>query len=63
MSSDQDGSSKLAFHKYDVALTVIRELRQKGHTALLAGGCVRDILMRRRAQDYDIVTSARPEEV
>jgi poly(A) polymerase len=63
MSSDQDGSSRLAFHKYDVALTVIRQLRAKGHTALLAGGCVRDILMRRRAQDYDVVTSARPEEV
>ena len=62
MSTEHSGS-QLAFHKYNTALTIIRQLRQKGHTALLAGGCVRDILLRRRAQDYDIVTSALPQEV
>lgn len=63
MSPEPNGTSMQVFHKYDQALTIVRTLRQKGHTALMAGGCVRDILMRRRPQDYDIVTSARPEQV
>ncbi|RYD44228.1 MAG: CCA tRNA nucleotidyltransferase [Verrucomicrobiaceae bacterium] len=34
-----------------------------GHEALLAGGCVRDKLLGREPKDFDIATSARPEEV
>jgi poly(A) polymerase len=30
---------------------------------LLAGGCVRDMLLRRTASDYDVTTNARPEDV
>ena len=38
-------------------------LSQAGHEAYFAGGCVRDALMGREPKDYDIATSARPEEV
>jgi len=46
-----------------LALKIIRRLRRKRYEALLAGGCVRDRLLGRRAQDYDVATSARPGEV
>ncbi len=46
-----------------LAILIIRRLRSAGHEALLAGGCVRDRLLRRRPKDYDVATSARPDEV
>jgi poly(A) polymerase len=42
---------------------VIRVLRRAGHQAVLAGGCVRDMLLGIRPADYDVATSARPEQV
>jgi len=45
------------------ALWVLRRLRQAGHEALLAGGCVRDMLLGRKCSDYDIATSAAPDEI
>ena len=45
------------------ALYVVKCLRQKGFAALFAGGCVRDMLLARRANDYDVVTDAVPEEI
>jgi poly(A) polymerase len=45
------------------ALYVVKCLRQKGFAALFAGGCVRDMLLGRRANDYDVVTDAVPEEI
>lgn len=41
----------------------MRRLRQEGHQALLAGGCVRDMLMDRQPKDYDIATNAKPDEL
>jgi len=38
-------------------------LRDAGHQALLAGGCVRDLLLRREPVDYDVATDATPDEV
>jgi poly(A) polymerase len=49
--------------RYDAAMKIVNRLREAGFDALFAGGCVRDLLMRRRPKDYDIATSARPEEV
>lgn len=49
--------------KPDSAISIIRELRRKGHEAYLVGGCVRDMVMHIEPSDYDIATSARPEEV
>jgi tRNA nucleotidyltransferase/poly(A) polymerase len=45
------------------AIRVIKTLRERGYEALFAGGCVRDMLLGRPAKDYDVATSARPEEV
>lgn len=45
------------------AIKIIRVLRDNGFQALLAGGCVRDMLLGRLASDYDVATDARPEEV
>jgi poly(A) polymerase len=45
------------------ATSVIQTLKAAGHLALLAGGCVRDSLLGKTAKDYDVATSARPEEV
>ncbi len=47
----------------DLAIDNIRRLREGGYSAYLAGGCVRDELMGIEPKDYDIATSARPEEV
>ena len=38
-------------------------LRAAGHIAYFAGGCVRDLLLGKIPKDFDIATSARPEEV
>ena len=45
------------------AFFIVQRLRQEGHEAYFAGGCVRDMLLDKRPQDYDIATSARPEDV
>jgi tRNA nucleotidyltransferase/poly(A) polymerase len=45
------------------AIEVVRKLRDAGYVALWAGGCVRDQLLGREPKDYDVATSARPEQV
>ena len=47
----------------EAAYKVVRQLHKEGHTALFAGGCVRDRLLNRPAKDYDVVTDAVPEQV
>ncbi len=46
-----------------VAREVAAQLRAAGFEAYFAGGCVRDLLLGRAAKDFDVATSARPEEV
>ena len=45
------------------AMWVIRRLRRAGFEALLAGGCVRDLLLGARPVDYDVATGATPAQV
>ena len=45
------------------ALKVLYRLRKFNHTAYLVGGGVRDLLLRRHPKDFDIGTSAHPNEV
>ncbi|PIE34950.1 phosphohydrolase [candidate division KSB3 bacterium] len=45
------------------ALRILRTLHDHGFPALWVGGCVRDMLMGKEPGDYDIVTSASPEDV
>ncbi|MHC4240069.1 MAG: CCA tRNA nucleotidyltransferase [Planctomycetota bacterium] len=45
------------------AVKIIRRLRRNGYQGLLAGGCVRDMVLGRRAKDFDVATDARPKDV
>lgn len=45
------------------ATELASSLRDAGHLALFAGGCVRDGLLQREPKDYDIATSATPQQV
>jgi len=56
-------ASKYSMTNRQTAIKVVKVLRRNGFEALLAGGCVRDMLLRRRAKDYDVATDARPDEV
>lgn len=47
----------------NAARRIVEVLRSAGHEAYYAGGCVRDLLLGKTAHDYDIATSARPDEV
>jgi poly(A) polymerase len=45
------------------ARSIVERLRAEGFEALYAGGCVRDHLLGAEPHDYDVATSARPEQV
>ena len=45
------------------AVEIIGKLQEEGHIAYLAGGCVRDMLRGEIPKDYDIATSALPEQI
>lgn len=45
------------------ALQVVDKLHQAGYEAYLVGGCVRDGLLGMEPKDFDVATSARPEQV
>src|SRR3954470_6394784 len=45
------------------AAKVVQRLRRYDHTAYLVGGCVRDLLLGRRPKDFDVATSATPNQI
>lgn len=45
------------------SLQIIEILKKAGHEAYWAGGCVRDMLLGIQPKDFDIVTSAKPDEI
>jgi len=45
------------------ALKVLYRLNESGYEAYLVGGCVRDLLLGREPKDFDVATSATPEQV
>lgn len=49
--------------RFNVAMNLIEALSSAGHEAYLVGGCVRDMLRFVTPKDYDITTSATPEQV
>lgn len=65
------GAPRPAIHAHPIdidridpdAVKVLRRLTRAGYTAYLVGGGVRDLLLDRRPKDFDIATSARPNEV
>lgn len=50
-------------NNFDKAKKIIKRLKRKGYQALLAGGCVRDMLLNKEPNDFDIATSATPDQV
>jgi poly(A) polymerase len=46
-----------------LARAIVERLRAAGHAAFLVGGCVRDQLLGRPAKDFDVATSARPDDL
>jgi poly(A) polymerase len=49
--------------QFDAALEILTTLRAAGYEAYLAGGCVRDLLLGREPEDFDVATSATPDVV
>lgn len=52
----------------DIKLTqdveyILNKLKEAGHESYVVGGCVRDSLLHRDLKDWDITTSAHPEEI
>ncbi|MBL8210682.1 MAG: CCA tRNA nucleotidyltransferase [Bryobacterales bacterium] len=47
----------------ELAVELVAALRERGYAAWLVGGCVRDELLGIEPKDYDVATSARPDEV
>lgn len=45
------------------ALNVVHTLIKAGHTTYFVGGCIRDLLVNETPKDFDISTSAKPEEI
>jgi poly(A) polymerase len=45
------------------AIQIVRALRSRGDEAYFAGGCVRDMLLKREPKDFDVATSALPDQV
>src|SRR5688572_33296062 len=45
------------------ATAVVRRLREQGHEAYFAGGCVRDLLLGLEPKDWDVATDAPPGRV
>jgi poly(A) polymerase len=45
------------------AVAIVKRLREHGYESYFAGGCVRDMLLNKSPQDYDITTSARPDDI
>ena len=55
---------RLSLEQIDLdALYVMEKLRSAGFVAFLVGGSVRDLLLNQKPKDFDISTSAQPEEV
>lgn len=46
-----------------LARRLVEQLQSAGFEAFWVGGCVRDLLLGREPEDYDIATSARPEQI
>ncbi|GMU58373.1 MAG: hypothetical protein AMXMBFR34_01360 [Myxococcaceae bacterium] len=59
-----DDGPDIAPHRLDSdAVRVLLRLKQNGHEGYLVGGCVRDLLIGREPKDFDIATSATPDQM
>lgn len=63
MTSESEPQSGTLSARRSFAVNVVQRLRDSGFEALWAGGCVRDQLLNKPAKDFDVATTARPEQV
>ncbi|EDO25945.1 predicted protein, partial [Nematostella vectensis] len=61
LSSSQHPIERGEISRY--AISVVERLQQAGYQAYLVGGCVRDLLLDIEPKDFDVATSATPEQV
>ena len=61
LSSRQHSLQRSAISRH--AVSVVERLQQAGYEAYVVGGCVRDLLLQLNPKDYDVATSATPEQV
>ena len=47
----------------ETVLEILQKLKKSGYQAVVVGGCVRDLLMGSTPHDYDIATSALPDQI
>jgi len=45
------------------ALRIVEKLNEQGHLSYVVGGCVRDLALGTEPKDFDVVTTARPQQV
>ncbi|MBT4911094.1 MAG: polynucleotide adenylyltransferase PcnB, partial [Alphaproteobacteria bacterium] len=45
------------------ALKIVKKMTNSGYETYLVGGCIRDILLGHKPKDFDIATSATPEQI
>jgi poly(A) polymerase len=62
-SAEVNRVMKTATSMESTARSIAHRLRERGHVAYFAGGCVRDLLRGQVPKDFDIATDARPEVV
>jgi hypothetical protein len=61
---ERRGAPEIAEERLDPdAVKVVRRLRRAGFAAYVVGGCVRDLLLGMRPKDFDVATSAHPNQV
>jgi len=61
LNSGQHSLQKAQFSRY--AVNIVERLQGAGYQAYLVGGCVRDMLLGITPKDFDVATSATPEQV
>jgi poly(A) polymerase len=61
LSSTQHSLQRTQFSRY--AVSIVERLQNAGYQAYLVGGCVRDMMLGITPKDFDVATSATPEQV
>ena len=61
LNSNQHSLQRAQFSRY--AVNIVERLQNAGYQAYLVGGCVRDMLLNITPKDFDVATSATPEQV
>lgn len=61
LNSSQHSLQRGQFSRY--AVNIVERLQNAGYQAYLVGGCVRDLMLNIEPKDFDVATSATPEQV